>query len=569
MKLKPLQAVLLALFSAPVFAADMIATDMSALPDFDVAAATAEAKVLDESYLHPTVFTITSFHAEGDAFMTDEKLNKLLKPYIGDGKTVKSIDDARHILQAYYSTESEYWSDVNLPEQEITSGEVKFQVMRKLVNGVKIVGNHIKSQDAILKTIPALRGGQPISVGLLQKQLALANENPARRIDLLMTPLQTSDGSDMDATLNVASDDKEWRAGVIADNTGDDMTGSERVTAFYQNFNITDRDDQLTLQFTTTPEDLYGSKQFSRVKALGISYTLPLYDIGDVIELSGGYSDVDGGTVNNVFNVSGSGIALSAKYRHPIGNIGDYRHQVFSEIEYHDYRSKTDFFGINLTPEVSTTPVSIGYMGDYKSASDKMSLIASASRNIPVSGYGKRENLEAFPYSTDANFLKASASMEWTHTFTADWKSRVRAAGQLSGDHMLDGDQFGVGGARSVRGLSERAVRGDSGYFLSAEAITPDIGTKISPKISLRGVLFYDLGFAKSNKDVLGNTPDIPGRHVSSAGVGIRFGYGKNLFMNADLARVIEGDKIVIAGSTTGSKKSGDLFLHFSFGWIW
>ena len=48
----------------------------------------------------------------------------------------------------------------------------------------------------------------------------------------------------------------------------------------------------------------------------------------------------------------------------------------------------------------------------------------------------------------------------------------ARLDGQWSDEPLIPGEQFGIGGARSVRGYEEREASGDSGFFVSAELIS-------------------------------------------------------------------------------------------------
>jgi hypothetical protein len=75
----------------------------------------------------------------------------------------------------------------------------------------------------------------------------------------------------------------------------------------FQHSNLWDRDHQFTFQYITNPEHV------SQVTVLGAGYHIPLYGRGDSIDLILGYSDVDSGVVQQLFNVSGAGlIALGA-----------------------------------------------------------------------------------------------------------------------------------------------------------------------------------------------------------------------------------------------------------------
>lgn len=46
---------------------------------------------------------------------------------------------------------------------------------------------------------------------------------------------------------------------------------------------------------------------------------------------------------------------------------------------------------------------------------------------------------------------------------TGDWLLAARLRTQVSGQSLIPGEKFGVGGAQSVRALGERVLSGDGG----------------------------------------------------------------------------------------------------------
>lgn len=61
--------------------------------------------------------------------------------------------------------------------------------------------------------------------------------------------------------------------------------------------------------------------------------------------------------------------------------------------------------------------------------------------------------------------------------------------GQVAGEALIPGEQFGLGGVHSVRGFAERELSGDDGFRASVELWPPAV-----PGTSLRFLLFADAG---------------------------------------------------------------------------
>ena len=130
--------------------------------------------------------------------------------------------------------------------------------------------------------------------------------------------------------------------------------------------------------------------------------------------------------------------------------------------------------------------------------------------------------------------------------------------GQASRDALIAGEQFGLGGAASVRGLQERDLTADSGIVSSAEFYTPDLCLVRHDGLTHCNLLaFVDDGHVSNNDPLPGED-----RHdsVSSAGVGLRLTHGRALSLQMDFGQVF---------STTDRVLKGDRRLHamiaFSF----
>ena len=134
------------------------------------------------------------------------------------------------------------------------------------------------------------------------------------------------------------------------------------------------------------------------------------------------------------------------------------------------------------------------------------------------------------------------------------WLLGVRAQFQLSPDALISGEQFGLGGANSVRGVGERPLAGDSGVLLSTEITTPELVP------GLRALGFIDSGWL-SNRNPNGN-PKPATDSLSSAGVGLRYSL-PSITMSADFGRVIGGSTLpYVPGS--GIPQAGDQKLHLN-----
>ncbi len=113
---------------------------------------------------------------------------------------------------------------------------------------------------------------------------------------------------------------------------------------------------------------------------------------------------------------------------------------------------------------------------------------------------------------------------------------QARFNGQLSRDALVPGEQFGLGGASTVRGYEERELVGDSGYVGTVEIYSPDFGPRLGERVKTARVLaFVDGGHVLNRQGLpcLGNSTSC---YLASVGVGFQLGAGP-LSLRLDMAQ--------------------------------
>ena len=64
------------------------------------------------------------------------------------------------------------------------------------------------------------------------------------------------------------------------------------------------------------------------------------YGRGDSIDFVVGYSDVDSGTVQQLFNVSGAGLIVLGRYNFNLNRIDDYEHKISLGLDYKAFQNR-------------------------------------------------------------------------------------------------------------------------------------------------------------------------------------------------------------------------------------
>jgi hemolysin activation/secretion protein len=299
-------------------------------------------------------FDIARFQVNGNTLLPEPAVDTLLAPFTGKARDFGDVQRALEALEAAYHELGYSVVQVALPEQELNQGVIKLQVVETRLGKLRVEGNRFFDTANIRNSVPGLREGETPNIAQVSASLKLANENPAKK-----TALQLQSGGkddEIDAVLKV-TDEKPWRIGGSLDNTGNKSTGDTRLTVQYQNTNLMDRDQVLSLQYTTTIE------KPSQVSVYGIGYHIPLYAYGDSVDLFASYSDVDSGTVSaGIFDllVSGKGTVAGVRYNHNLRRIGDYESKLIYGIDYKAYQNNVSLQGLQLGNDITVHPLSIG-----------------------------------------------------------------------------------------------------------------------------------------------------------------------------------------------------------------
>jgi hemolysin activation/secretion protein len=224
-------------------------------------------------------FTISQYVVEGASLLSKVELDAVVAPYVGKSKDFSDVQHALEAVEDAYAKRGFSAVRVLLPEQELEKGTVRFRVVESRFGKVSVKDNHFVSETNVLNAIPSVRyGGVPRSKQIT-RELKLANENPARQMNVVLKAGAKDD--EVDANV-IVTDSKPSVWSISADNTGSAETGRSRLGLSYRNANAFNADHVAGVQFVTSPQ------YPDRVKVLGGNYKSPLYRYSSSVEFFGG-----------------------------------------------------------------------------------------------------------------------------------------------------------------------------------------------------------------------------------------------------------------------------------------
>lgn len=491
-------------------------------------------------------FPIRGFELQGDLPLSSDETTLVLAPFIRTDGNLSTLQQAGAALEAALKAKGYALHRVTLPPQEV-GDKVRFNVIKFVIGKVTIETQGERSESNVRSSVPALREGEAPNFQTLATQTAIANESPSKQLQVSLK--ESDEPEKIDVKLLVKASNPFTFSSSIA-NTGSDATGNDRLVLVGGHSNLFDRDHQFSFAYTSSLE------RTENVKQLGLNYRIPLYAQGGVLALSYTSSDVVGNFGS--FKSSGAGETYGLGYSHYLAPAGGRRSYLSLALDEKLFNvSKINSIPVPGQAVRGSRPLTLGYAA--KTDADRS--VASYSVDFASNLDGSAGNTLRAYQTEDAriqtvHWSAVHASGSYLEALESGWLWSVRGQMQYSGDALLSGEQFGIGGANSVRGAAERVLSGDSGAAFALELTTPELRT------GLRLIGFADAGWLSSNNTSASTTGKAASDQLASAGVGLRYSLGW-LNLAADWGHIVTGANRTPASSAL-IPKAGDTKLHLN-----
>lgn len=491
-----------------------------------------------------TTFVIKGFDITGENPLAAGEVSKILAPFLRADATLETLQKATAALEQALKDQGFGLHRVALPPQEVGQS-VTLNIVKFVIGKVVVEGNDRISVANIRASLPELVEGQAPNFNTLAIQTTIANESQGKKVQIALKESEEADK--IDARI-VVKEARPWNFAASLSNAGSSATGQDRFTLAGGHSNLFDMDHQLTAAYTTSLQSPSAVRQF------GLNYRAPLYRLGGVLGANLTRSDLAGDF--GTFNSTGAGSTFGLSYTQYLAPVGGYRGSL--ELGLDD--KQFDVTQINGTPlagqEVRrSVPLTFGYSAKMETDTSVWGFSANLAMNMPVAG---AENLASYqsedPRVTTVRWKALRGSGNYATGLPSGWLWSLRGQFQYSPEALISGEQFGLGGASSVRGTTERPLAGDSGVLVSTEMTSPELIT------GLRLVGFVDAGWLGNNVSIANAKPARDS--LSSLGLGLRY-VGSSYSLSADYGRVITGSAVSLQ-SVSGLPQAGDYKLHIN-----
>ncbi len=466
---------------------------------------------------------VSAFQVNGNTLLPARLIDATLEPFKGE-RSLDELQAAAAAVQRLYALQG--WGAVvaYLPPQQPQGGLVKIDVVEGRLAQVEVKGAQRTGETAVRASLPALTPGQTPHMRRIDLQLQMANENPGRSTTVLLQPGAQS--GQVDAAVTV-TESPLHRFTVGLDNTGSASTGRSRASLAWQHASLTGHDDVLSVQALTSPEEP------SLVRVFSVGYRWPVYTWLTVFDAYASYSDVDGGSTPTAvgdISFNGRGRLVGARASRLLPRWGEADQRVVLGVDQRDYLNQCAISGLPAGAcgpageSVTVQPVALEYV---VRAGGELAWGLSLGLHHNLRWGGDRTSdadFEAARPGAKPRYTALRLNASVSAAVFEDWQLQARAVSQWTEDALVPAEQFGLGGAGTVRGYEERELTGDRGGFISVELFTPVLGGEAVPGLQLS--VFADAGKVVS----LEGAQCLPGRtgcELAAAGLGLRAGTPK------------------------------------------
>lgn len=486
-------------------------------------AATGAATGAVGSAAQPTV-DVQRYELAGATLLDRALLDARLADFLGSS-TLERLRAAAQAVQAMYR-EAGYGGVVAfVPEQDLRGGVVTIRVVEGRLARVDVTGQQQFDRANIRASLPSLVEGATPNVRRIDAEIQIANENPAKQVQVLLQP--GARPGEVDAALTVAELPVS-RFSARLDNTGGGQVGQWRAALGWQHANVLGLDHVFAAELLTAPQDT------SAVASASGSYRAPLYGRALAVDVYGAWSNVDAGKVGTAagdLQFSGKGTIVGTRLSAYLPRQGNIDQRLMAGVELRENKNSCQVNGLgsqacgSAGASVSAQPLSVTYAAQA-TGQWRWGASVGLHANLALGGsHGAAEDFEAARAGSKRRYALLRSSGQVSAPLTDNWLATLRVNGQWSAQALVSGEMFGAGGAQSVRGYHEREVSGDAGLTMNLEFQGANLLPEDWRSADLRPVGFIDLGTVHNQ----GGAPCMSGRascHLAGVGFGLRAQWG-------------------------------------------
>lgn len=395
-----------------------------------------------------------------------------------------------------------------------SSGAAYIVVYEGYLGSITVEGS---GADAVAPVLEPLKDGRALSIGALDRRLALASDIPGVTLTSRIEPMLDDPAQHR---LVVTADLDRFDGGVYTDNRGAEIQGPWQAYATASVNSTIVAGDRLTVSALTVPE------RPEELTFGEVAYSAPLGEATRIRATVSGYAtDAPAGSTGWL---SGKSQAAGIAVTHPLIRSRDVSLWLTGALDVRQVEQTYDQLG---AVEEKLTVARATLSGRRRVGTGFVAATAQVSQGIDLFGSTTTPSPQYSRSDATGRFTKASATLSAYQDLGRFAGVYVEASAQWSGDTLLASEEFYVGGPNVGRAYNYGELGGDTGM---AGAIELRMGWDPQPTAVTfaQGYAFVDGG------RVYNDTPSGEVHaDLASAGVGARITFQDRATFKVELAK--------------------------------
>jgi len=460
-------------------------------------------------------------------------LKKTVRIYTNTPLNNETISAIKKCVIQFYQKNDRPLVAISVPEQDISTGVLQMIVKEAKLGKVYSTGNRYFNSETLEESIN-IEPGESIASDILNQNLYWLNRNPFRHVDAVYTKGEEEGTTDIEL---IVVDRFPVRIYAGIDNTGNDVTGNNRLFTGFNWGDVFGLDQRFSYQFTTSPD-------LKRYRSHTFFHEIP-FSWQHMLNVYGGYSHVDADfTVPSLrgakFRTHGFSLQGSVRYGIPLRPYKNFLHEVTGGFDFKRTNNNLDIGGqpIISKDNVNLTQFQISYNLGYESKAVSISFEVEGfwSPGKWIADQTKKDYQSLRPFANNRYmYARSAATIIWR--YHKQWAMHNTLRGQIASINLLPSEEYGVGGYNTVRGYKERLINGDNVFIWNFEMRSPPTNvikcllknSKVKDELQL--LLFFDYGLAGVKQPISGQNKT---EYLMSAGPGIRYSIVPYLTFRSD-----------------------------------
>lgn len=451
--------------------------------------------------------TVHRIAIEGATLIPTAELEALLASQLGQSLTLAELEHAAQTLAEHYRQRG-WYARVYLPQQDVTGGTVRIQVLEGRYSGSSVQQSGERADAAAVQATVTqrLQPGQPLSSADLERGLLIANDLPGIAASGTLQAGQAQG----DTALAVNVQDTAFITGDAGlSNHGIKSTGRVQASGGLALNNMNGSGDQLALRLLAAQD----------IRSALVRYSLPLGRSGLRLAAHASTLDYQLGGSYKVLDAEGKAHTGGLSLSYPL--IRQAERNLSLSAGYEHRRYDDDMQSLALRRH-RINALTLGISGDRRDSLGGGGIswggASLVSGRLNLNGIASDATQDAATAKTQGSYTKLAWSLARVQSLGAlgpGWQAQASVSGQFASGNLASSERMTLGGPSQVRAYPVNEASGDQGLLLKLE-LQKELGQ------GWQAVAFYDAGRIRLHKKTwVGWSPNGQPNSYSLQGAGL------------------------------------------------